>query len=78
MSGPSVDIPSHEAPLPTFEASVYMTLEIRGCCKFFDANIMLSLNHSKSRTASFDSVTLHSKFSFDFFSTYVLHLSNAL
>ena len=73
-----VDIPLHEAPQPTFEVSVYMTLEIVGYCKLFDTVIMLSLHHFKSRSASFDSVTLHSKFSFDFFSVYVLHLSNGL
>ena len=76
--GPHFAMPSHEAPQPTFEASVYMTLEICGFCKLFDANIILSLYHSKSRSASFDSVTLHSKLPFDFFSAYVLHLSNAL
>ena len=57
--GPPADIPSHEAPQQTFEASVYMTLEIGGYCKLFDANIMLSLHHFKSRSAPFDSVTLH-------------------
>ena len=62
---------------PIFEASVYMTLEIGWWCKLFDTNIMLSLHHFKSRSASFDSVTQHSKLPFDFFSAYVLHLSNA-
>ena len=76
--GPPVDIPSHEAPRPILETSVYMTLEISGYCKLFDTNIMLSLHHFKSRSASFDSVTLHSKLPFDFFSVYVLHLYNAL
>ena len=63
---------------PPFEASVYMTLEIGGYCKLFDTNIFLSLHHLKSKSASFDSVTLHSKLPFDFFSAYVLHLSSAL
>ena len=55
-----------------------MTLVIGGCYEPSDTNIMLSLHHFTSRSASFDSVTQHSKFTFDFFSAYVLHLSNGL
>ena len=76
--GPPIDIPSHEALQPTFEALVYMTLEIGGYCKLFDAVIMLSFHHFKSRSPSFDSVTPHSKLPFDFFGEHVLYLSNAL
>ena len=76
--GPPNDIPSHETLQPTFEASVYMTLESVGYCKLFDAVIMLSFHHFKSRSPpSFDSVTLHSKLPFGFFDEHVLHLSNA-
>ena len=75
---PSVNIPWHEAAQPAFEASLYMSLEIGGYCMFFDINMMLSLQHFESRSASFDSVTLHSKFPLDLFSAYVLHLSYAL
>ena len=57
---------------------MYMTLVIGGCYEPSDTNIMLSLHHFISRSASFDSVTQHSKFTFDFFSAYVLHLSNGL
>ena len=76
--GPPIDIPSHETLQPTFEASVYMTLESVGYCKLFDAVIMLSFHRFKSRSPpSFDSVTLHSKLPFGFFDEHVLHLSNA-
>ena len=51
-----------------------MTLEIGGYCKFFDINIMLSLQHFES----FGSVTLHSKFPLDLFIANVLHLSYAI
>ena len=39
---------------------------------------MLYLHHFKSRSASFDNVTLHSELSIDFFSAYVLHLFSPL
>ena len=54
FQGLPVDMSSNEAPQPTFEALVYMALEICGCCKLFDANIMLSFHHSKSRSVSFE------------------------
>ena len=55
-----------------------MVLEIGGYCKLFDTVFMLSLHRFKSRSASFDSVTLYSKLPFDFFSARVLHLSESL